>query len=58
MRLDEEFLLFAEPGVSSSQTQKSAFGPYTFADFNPSSECVLVLKYLHSAFPEAIGAMQ
>jgi hypothetical protein len=57
MRLDEEFLLFAEPGVSSPHTQKSAVGPYTCADFSPSSECVLVLNYLHSVFPEAIGAI-
>jgi len=55
--VDEEFLLFAEPGLSSSQTQKSAVGPYTCTEFNPSSECVLMLEYLHSAFPEAIGAI-
>lgn len=57
MRLDKEFLLFAEPGVSSSQTQKAPVGPYNCAEFSPSSEYVLVLKYLHNAFPEAIGAI-
>jgi len=57
MQLDEKFLLFAEPGVSASQTQKSAVGPSTCAEFNPSPECVLVLNYLHSAFAAAIGAI-